>query len=181
MHVLLANKLGALGVLISDRVEGSLHGLSPSAAAVLSMLHFKPGLNSAGLAAVCDVRQPTIVRLLDGLARQGLVERGEPQGRATPLSVTPFGRDRADAVQQARLTALDALLSALDDDERATFETLVDKILAGATESRAMARTTCRLCEHDLCAPAVCPVGLRADEVESGGDDPTAADARSTP
>lgn len=181
MQVLTANKLGALGVMISDRVEGTLHGLSPSAAAVLSMLHFKPALNSAGLAAICDVRQPTVVRLLDGLVRQGLVERGEPEGRATPLSVTPLGRERAEAVQQARLTALDALLSALDDDEQATFGALVDKILAGATDSRAMARTTCRLCEHDLCAPGVCPVGLRADQVESGGAEPVAFDTRSTP
>lgn len=181
MQVLTANKLGALGVMISDRVEGSLLGLSPSAAAVLSMLHFKPGLNATGLAAICDVRQPTVVRLLDGLVRQGLVERGEPEGRATPLSVTPLGHERAEAVHQARLTALDTLLSALDDDEQATFEALVDKILAGATESRAMARTTCRLCQHDLCAPGVCPVGLRADQVERGGVDPVAVEPRSTP
>ena len=175
MHVLEANKLGALGVMIWGRVEDTLGGLSTSAAAVLSMLHFKAELNSAALAAICDVRQPTVVRLLDGLVRQGLVERGEPHGRATPLSVTPLGHERAEAMQRARLATLDALLAPLSDGERASFETLVDKILAGAVASRAVARTTCRLCEHDLCAPGLCPIGLRVDVLEAAAtqDSPT--------
>ena len=44
--------------------------------------------------------------------------------------------------------------------------TLRTEILAGATTSRAFARTTCRLCEHDLCGPQVCPIGCRAAEIE---------------
>lgn len=44
---------------------------------------------------------------------------------------------------------------------------MLDRILAGATTSRAFARTTCRLCEHDLCGPEVCPIGCRAAELEA--------------
>jgi hypothetical protein len=59
------------------------------------------------------------------------------------------------------------LLSALQPDERQYFASMLDRILAGATTSRAFARTTCRLCEHDLCGPQVCPIGCRATEIEN--------------
>lgn len=166
MHATSVNKLGALGVLVSDRLDGALDDLSPSAAAVLSMLHFKPALTTTELAAICDVRQPTAVRLVDGLVRMGYVERREPQGRVTPLAVTEAGRRRATAIHTARLEALGELFEPLTTEERSVFEPIVDRILAGATISRASARTTCRLCEHDVCGPTVCPVGLRADELE---------------
>jgi hypothetical protein len=43
---------------------------------------------------------------------------------------------------------------------------MLDRVLADATTSRAFARITCRLCEHDLCGPSVCPIGCRATELE---------------
>lgn len=166
MHVLDANKLGALGTLIADRLEEALEALSPSAASLLSMLHFRPGLTATELAGIVGVSQPTAVRLIDGLARQGLLARGEPEGRVTPLRLTEAGRERVVLLQQRRLTALDALLSPLAAEERGSFEAMLDRILAGATTSRAVARTTCRLCEHDLCGPGICPIGNRACEIE---------------
>ncbi|MEZ5840010.1 MAG: MarR family transcriptional regulator [Hyphomicrobiales bacterium] len=161
-----ANKLGALGTLISDRIEDALEGLSPSAAALLSMLHFKPGLTATELAAIAAVAQPTVTRLVDGLVRQGLVAREAAPGRSTPLRVTEEGDRRAVRLQERRLSALAGLLGVLAPEERAAFAGLVDRVLVGATTSRAFARTTCRLCEHDLCGPEVCPVGCRAGEIE---------------
>lgn len=166
MHVLAANKLGALGVMLFDQMDEVLDGLSPSAAAVLSMLHFKPELTTTSLAAICGVRQPTTVRLVDGLVRLGMVERRKAEGRATPLVVTELGHETARALQRARLAVLQDLLAPLDREEQVLFEAFVDRILAGATTSRASARTTCRLCEHDVCAPGLCPIGNRADELE---------------
>ncbi|WEX73878.1 MarR family transcriptional regulator [Sinorhizobium numidicum] len=161
-----ANKLGALGTLISDRLDVALEGLSPSAAALLSMLHFKPGLTASRLAKIAGVSQPTAVRLIDGLERQQLVVRGKPTGRVTPLLLTEAGRARAILLQQRRLETLDTLLSPLVPEERRRFEQALDRILAGTTTSRAFARVTCRLCEHDLCGPDVCPIGGRASELE---------------
>lgn len=161
------NKLGALGTLINDRTEAALGALSPSAAAVLSMLHFKPGLTTSELAAVVGISQPTAVRVIDGLERQALIERGKPEGRVTPLRLTEAGRIEAKALQARRLAALGELLRALQPDERRLFASLLDMILAGATTSRAFARTTCRLCEHDLCGPEVCPIGCRAAAIEA--------------
>lgn len=166
MQLLDANKLGALGAVIRDRTEASLRELSPSAAAVLSMLHFKPGLTTTQLADVVGVSQPTAVRLIDGLERQALIVRGKPEGRVTPLMLTERGHAQVKEMQALRLTALDGLLSALRPDERPRFVSMLDRILAGATSSRAFARTTCRLCEHDLCGAEVCPIGCRAAEIE---------------
>ena len=165
-----ANKLGALGTLVTDCVETILDGLSPSAAAALSMLHFKPDLTATQLAAICGIRQPTMVRILDGLVAQGLVVRGAPNGRMTPLMLTPAGTARAGRLQSARMAALDKLLSVFSPEERQTFEKLVDRLVAGATTSRAFARTTCRLCAHDVCKPGLCPIGKRAGEIEATGE-----------
>ncbi len=170
MHMLDANKLGALGAIIFDRTEIALEGLSPSAAALLSMLHFKSDLTTTELADVVGVSQPTAVRLVDGLERQGLLIRRKPEGRVTPLSLTEAGRAQATRMQERRLAALDGLLLALAPDERKRFEIALDRILAGATTSRANARTTCRLCEHDLCGPERCPIGGRAVEIERQGE-----------
>ncbi|TIV98291.1 MAG: MarR family transcriptional regulator [Mesorhizobium sp.] len=166
MQQLDANKLGALGAMIRDRTEASLRELSPSAAAVLSMLHFKPGLTTTELAEIVGVSQPTAVRLIDGLERQALIVRGKPKGRVTPLTLTQSGHAQVRQMQALRLAMLDGLLSALQPDERQSFVSMLDKILAGATTSRAFARTTCRLCEHDLCGAEVCPIGCRAAEIE---------------
>lgn len=169
MHMIDANKLGALGAMIHDRTDAALAGLSPSAAAVLSMLHFKPGLTTTELSTVVGVTQPTAVRLLDGLERQGLIARGKQEGRVTPLSLTLAGHARVEHLQSLRLSALDDLLSPLEPDDRIKFISMLDLILASATTSRAFARTTCRLCEHNVCGPDLCPIGGRAAEIEGKG------------
>lgn len=161
-----ANKLGALGAMIRDRTETSLAGLSPSAAALLSMLHFKPGLTTTELAAIVGVSQPTAVRLIDGLERQALIIRGGTEGRITPLTLSKAGHSRVIKLHALRLAELDALLRPLNSRERRLFISMLDTMLASATTSRAFAVTTCRLCEHDLCGPDVCPIGCRATELE---------------
>lgn len=167
MHMSLqANKLGALGILIEDRVQLALADLSPSAGGLLSMLYFKPHLIISELALIAGVVQPTATRVMDHLVRNGYVERAKQQGRIVPLVLTRKGRARAAALQLARLTALDDLLQVLSPDHRQQFDLLIDQILMGATTSRAFARTTCRLCEHDLCSSEVCPIACRATELE---------------
>jgi DNA-binding MarR family transcriptional regulator len=167
MQLLDANKLGALGAIILDRTEVSLAGLSPSAGATLSMLHFKPGLTTSELAKIVGVSQPNAVRLIDGLERQALIVRGKPEGRVTPLKLTEAGHAQVRKLHALRLAALDVLLSALPPDEQQHFTSMLDTILAGATTSRDSARTICRLCEHHLCGPQDCPIGNRVTEIEA--------------
>lgn len=167
-----ANKLGALGVLIEERTNRALRDLSPSAAAVLSTLYFRASLTTTELSKVVAISQPTAVRLLDGLERRGLVERCAQAGRSTPLSLTDAGRAEVARLQHERLAAIGSLLSALEPEDTRRFEVMLDRVLAGATTSRAGARTTCRLCEHELCGPGICPIGNRATEIEQGSCGP---------
>lgn len=165
MHVL-ANKLGAFAVLLTDALETSFDGLSSSAAALLLTLHYRPGLTGTELARVTGIAQPTATRVLDGLVRRGWLQRQPRAGRSTPLLLTPAGEAQAQTLQAARLDAMDRLLAAVPEADRQALERLLDAVLAATTRSRAHARTTCRLCDHATCEGPLCPVGSRASELE---------------
>jgi DNA-binding MarR family transcriptional regulator len=160
------NKLGAFGMLLSDSLARVSDNLSPTAAALLLTLFYGLACTATELATIVGVSQPTAVRVLDGLARRRLIERGGRAGRTTLLRVTPAGRKRARTLQAARLSAMDDVLSALSRREQATFERALDKLLAAATNSRVFARTTCRLCDHTGCDGSLCPIGTRAAKIE---------------
>ena len=169
MHMFLAGKLGALGVLLSDIGERAAEELSLSAAALLLTLRQYSGATATELAEIAGIAQPTAVRVLDGLIRRGLVVRQKRAGRAAPLGLTGAGKRRAGRLLSTRLTAIDEPLAAFSAAERASFERMLDKLLAAATTSRAFARTTCRLCDHRACSGPRCPIGARAAEIESSG------------
>jgi DNA-binding MarR family transcriptional regulator len=166
MHVLMANKLGALGVLLSDAMAAALDGLSPSAAALLLTLRYQGEMTATQLATIAGIAQPTAVRVTGGLIRRKLVERRDRAGRTTPLKLTRDGARRAETLQRARLDAMNRVLASLTAKERTAFAAALDKVLAGATRSRAFARTACRLCDHDLCRGPLCPIGSRASAIE---------------
>jgi DNA-binding MarR family transcriptional regulator len=166
MHVLIANKVGAFGVLLSDAMARALDGLSPSAAALLLTLRYQREATATKLAAIAGIAQPTAVRVIEGLIRRNLVERQDRAGRTSPLRLTRDGVRRAETLQRARLDEMKGVLGALTARERAAFETALDKVLAEATRSRAFARRICRLCDHDHCRGALCPVGSRATAIE---------------
>lgn len=164
--MLIANKLGALAVLVGDATRAAADGLSASAAAALLTLHHHGPATASALAGIIGVTQPTAVRVVGGLVGQGLVERAGRAGKAAPFRLTASGVVRAGSLQRSRLAALQRLLDGLRDGERATLEALLDHLLAGATTSRRSARTMCRLCDHALCDGPACPVGCRASEIE---------------
>lgn len=164
------NILGALGILIKDRLDQQMGDLSPSAAAILSMLHFKPGLTGSQLAEILAISQPTAVRVINGLEAQDLLQRCETDGKATPLMLTERGQKQATSFQASRLSSLQALMAPLSPEEKGLFADMLARIVASATTSRAFAKTTCRFCEHDLCGPEICPIGCAAGKLEAAKD-----------
>ena len=171
MHMITANLLGALALLIDDRSEGAFGGLSRSAAACLLTLgHFAPMTTSA-LARRLGISQPTAVRVVDGLARADLVERAPRAGRSAPLDLTGAGGALAARVQAERLARIGALLAPLEGDERADLGRLLAKILRSAPSNRAEAQRSCRLCAHELCDGPDCPLGSGADAREGSDAD----------
>jgi DNA-binding MarR family transcriptional regulator len=166
MHVLCENKLGTLGLLLSDALEEAQVTLSRSAAALLLTLFYREHKTVAAMAKVLGVSQPTVTRLMDGLVRQGFVERTGRAGRIALVRLTPAGLRKARLLQDARLNAMKDLLRVLSRREQRAFEHTLDKLLAGATRSRAFARTVCRLCNHAICTGPLCPIGTQATQLE---------------
>jgi DNA-binding MarR family transcriptional regulator len=166
MHKLCANKLGALGVLLTDAIEKAMGEHSPSAASLLLTLHYGGAMTATALAAVGGIAQPTAVRVTDRLVRLGLIKRQHHNGRTAPLNLTKAGKRLADRLQRARLGAVSRLIGVLNETERAHFERALDKILQHATRSREFAQTTCRLCDHSVCDGPLCPIGTKATAVE---------------
>jgi len=174
--MLCENKLGALGVLLSDALEEAQVSLSRSAAALLLTLFYREQKtasafyrehkSASAMAKVVGVSQPTMTRLMDGLVRQGFVERKGRAGRVSLLRLTPAGRRKARLLQDARLNAMKDLLRVLSRREQVAFEHTLDKMLAGATRSRAFAHTVCRLCNHAICTGPLCPLGVQVAELE---------------
>lgn len=163
--MLMENKLCALATMIEDTMRGGFSDLSPSAAAAVLTLRYREPLTTSELAAIVGVAQPTAVRLVDGLVRSGLVRRGSREGRSAPLRLEAKGRRRADRLQAARLRAAGDLVDGLSRSECQVFNRVVDKLLARGTRGLDHARTSCRLCDHELCTAGHCPVGARAQEL----------------
>ena len=170
MHMIIENHLSALGALVQDRMAAGFGGLSPSASAILLTLANRGPLPVSEIAAILGVAQPTASRLLDGLARDGLVARGEKRGRQVSVAPTRAGAQRARALQRGRMALAADLLAPLDSRERAALGKSIAKILSGATGSRAFARTACRYCDHGVCQGDDCPIGSRAAAIEREGE-----------
>jgi DNA-binding MarR family transcriptional regulator len=168
--MLTVNKLGAFTVLLADTLKRACGALSPSAAALLLTLYYSRSATATTLGKVAGISQPTAVRVLDGLIRQGFVKRQVRTGRATFMRLTPLGRKSARLLQNARLIAMSDVLNVLRPKEQAIFERVLDRILADATTSPALARTICRLCDHSVCHGPRCPIGTRARKIEQGVD-----------
>ncbi len=160
----LAQLLGVLSLSTADRfratVDDSL-GRAGAHAAALVHLEAYPGESVQHLATVLAVSQPAAVKLADRLAADGLLERRPgPDKRTLALHLTPNGRRASAQVLADRATELDGVLTALDRDERARLEPLLEKLVAALAEDRPGALTVCRLCDRTTCCgtPGGCPL-----------------------
>jgi DNA-binding MarR family transcriptional regulator len=164
-----ANLLGALSLVITDRTADAMAdagGRPESAAAALSaLLHFLDRPSVDLLRQVLGLTSSGTVRLLDRLAEAGYVVRGPgADGRSASISLTASGRAAAGQVALARIGVLDSALSALSADERADFDRLAGKVLAGLIRGPGATRWICRLCDTGTCRGTAggCPAGNAA-------------------
>jgi MarR family transcriptional repressor of emrRAB len=149
-----ANLLGALALRVADRIRAAVATeTSESAATALSAIHnFLDAPRIDQLARVLGLSSSGTVRLVDGLASQGLVVRRRgSDGRESAVALTNTGRRRAQAVTRARAEVLAAALSPLSKAERAAFENAVEKILLELVREPRGRGWMCRLCDTSTC------------------------------
>jgi len=93
----------AIHLLRRLRVEDEALGISAPRLSVLSVLVFAGPRRIGELARIEQVEPPTMTRLVDGLARDGLVLREpDPDDRATSTGARTLRRGRARRVEALR-------------------------------------------------------------------------------
>jgi DNA-binding MarR family transcriptional regulator len=96
-------------------------GPSVAQLSVLGQLHRQGPITPTVLAALERVKLQSLTRLLTALEAEGWIGRtAHPSdGRQSLLSLTPEGRQRLQALMQAREAALAAAIATLDADRQA--------------------------------------------------------------
>jgi len=129
--------LGFRLVLLARRwrqaVDAELHAAGLTDATWRPLIHLHKvgeGMRQKDLAASLGMDGSSVVRLLDVLASQGLLERREDpaDGRAKTLHLTPEGRRLARHVQALIVAFEERLLHGVDDDEIVALGRAFDRI-----------------------------------------------------
>lgn len=155
-----ANIVGAFAQAVTDGVHEAVDaGAGPQAAAALVHLSKYGGEPIDALRKPLRLSHPGCVRVVDRLAEQRLVVRGEGEDRrARPLRLTPAGAGAAKAILRKRGAALTRALAALSPREQQQLGRLVAKALAALVEDEAHALAVCRVCDYAACPDEDCPV-----------------------
>ena len=115
-------------------------GLTMARLQVLRQLDANETLRLGELGRRLGVASRTMTTTVDGLDRDGLVQRqGDPSDRrATTVSLTNKGRRVLTHIQQRRRAGIGTLFDAVDEDLRISFLAVLDQLAqaAGDTERR---------------------------------------------
>jgi MarR family transcriptional regulator, transcriptional regulator for hemolysin len=109
-----------LRALFDARVKQ--RGLTLSRARALFALSKRDGLNQRELADELGIETPTIVRLLDGMEKQGFIERRVEASdrRAKQIHMTARGRDIAGEIDKLACEIREQVLGGVDAPDKAT-------------------------------------------------------------
>ena len=128
----------------AELVSGEFEGITVLQLEVMRRLLDEDGLTMHEVAQVLAVGPSGATQLVDRLEQRGMVARVRDAGDRRVYRVVPTEKARALAAQfrdRVRL-ALDAMVTALDDDELATYVSLQERIAAGADSGPRAERRT---------------------------------------
>jgi DNA-binding MarR family transcriptional regulator len=110
------------------RREDADSGLNAPRLSALSVIVFAGPVTLGDLAAAEQVRPPTMTRIVDALAEQGLVSRTKDakDGRTTHITATPVGRKLLMKGRERRVRALSKQIAALGPKDQATLREAVE-------------------------------------------------------
>jgi DNA-binding MarR family transcriptional regulator len=115
-----------------ERTVGDM-GVSPGRVGVLVLVSGNPGITQSRLAEAVGLDRSTLVPVLDGLERRGLVERRRGEDRRTNgLWLTLSGKRLLASVKRRILAHERHMVSAMSDRERDQLVELLRKLRAPA-------------------------------------------------
>lgn len=162
-HPRLENLLASLSLNLAEEAVTALErasGLTGSATAgLLALEEFLNHSHIGRLAAALGLTHSGAVRLVSQLEAEGLATRRVgPDRRRVEVRLTVRGRARARAARAARDAILRDTASSLDDDEAATLEGLLTKLVEARVTARVAGRREgkstawwCRTCDFTAC------------------------------
>ena len=162
-HPRLENLLASLSLNLADESQTALEsvsGLTGSAtAALLALEEFLDESHIGRLADALGLTHSGAVRLVSQLEAEGLaVRRVGADRRRVEVRLTARGRRRARAARTARDAVVRATTSGLKEDEAATLEMLLAKLIETRVSARLADRKAgrsrawwCRTCDFSAC------------------------------
>ena len=126
----------AIHLLRKLRREDAASGLNAPRLSALSVVVFAGPLTLGDLAAAEQVRPPTMTRIVDALAEQGLVskKKNAQDARSTLIHATAAGKRLLLQGRERRVRALAVQIEALGEEDRAALENAAEilrKVIAG--------------------------------------------------
>jgi MarR family transcriptional regulator, negative regulator of the multidrug operon emrRAB len=164
------NLLAAMALGIADRIRETIeadaeHGAMASAA--LNTVGFFPGESISVLSKTLKLSHSATVRLVDGLAAKGLLQRSKGRdARSVVLSLTRTGKRAFDRLREKRRKAIAEVIDVLSTNEQTQLSRLSEKLLDRLTRDRASGDFICRFCEIESCPQARCPVHQKVLQTE---------------
>lgn len=107
-------------------------GLTMSRARVLTTLATMQGSTQAQLAQALEIEPPTLKRQIDGLEKQGFVERRGMDGDARKRALFLTDKARSSGIARFVLTARAELLDGITDEERVVLDRALTRIAENA-------------------------------------------------
>ena len=109
----------AIHLLRKLRREDAASGLNAPRLSALSVIVFAGPVTLGDLAAAEQVRPPTMTKIVDALAAQGLVgkRKNEKDGRSTLIQATAAGKRLLMQGRERRVRALAAQIAALGSND----------------------------------------------------------------
>lgn len=155
-----ANLLGAVGLAVADRIEANAREILKHAGetpAALVVIGYGLGPSNNELREILGLSHPGMVRLVDRLVSDGLVERREGDDRrAIALYPTKRGSSVREQLLKGRLGAIQPMIDPLTRAEEKQLADLLHKLLSGMDTTDTERKTLCRLCDDRVCEN--CPI-----------------------
>lgn len=125
----------AIHLLRKLRREDAASGLNAPRLSALSVVVFGGPVTLGELAAAEQVRPPTMTRIVDALAEQGLVvkKRNAQDARSTMIYATAVGKKLLMQGRERRVRALAAQIAVLGQEDRAMLQRaagILSKVIA---------------------------------------------------
>ena len=157
------NAVGAFACALSDKVDSAwttLTGRGVTTCYAINHIGSEPGSSIKALTGMLNIEHSSLVRLLDILERDGVIERRldpeDRRGKKIYLSVA--GEELLTEMLNARRRVLQPMTGTLDDCEMQTLFNLLGKMMPTVVNGGDDQHFVCRVCELEMCPQELCAV-----------------------